>query len=244
MTAAALERYRRQLEAIRDRVRSDAEAVTEQTRRPSGGQGTGEITNVPQHLGDMGTDEYLHDLNTVLLENEQYLVAEAREALRRLDDGAFGKCERCGKSIAAERLAVMPYVRYCVACAAVADQAGVDVNLDAGRPRRPDDTIAPEGAMQEDWRESDDAPFSDIAPRRDVAVDRHAVGEPGGGSAMGGLAGTNEGRGDPAISRLRDAAGASDFDVDEGRGPDQKPRSGRAGGAVGGTPANKRTRGK
>ncbi len=43
-------------------------------------------------------------------------VAEIRHALRRIDLGAFGACERCGASIALERLQVIPYARRCDNC--------------------------------------------------------------------------------------------------------------------------------
>lgn len=39
------------------------------------------------------------------------------EALQRIDDGSYGICLRCTRSIAHERLDVMPATRFCVACA-------------------------------------------------------------------------------------------------------------------------------
>jgi|SRR5579884_740702 len=71
---------------------------------------------------------------------------------------------------------------------------------------------------------------------------RHAAGTPGGGTASGGLAGTNAGDGDPDNADLEDALGSGVLDTDgeEVGGP---PYSGHAGGAVGGTPAGKRARG-
>jgi DnaK suppressor protein len=44
-------------------------------------------------------------------------AAELRAALVRFDEGAYGVCERCGKPIAAARLAVRPDARTCVTCA-------------------------------------------------------------------------------------------------------------------------------
>ncbi|MBO2464562.1 TraR/DksA C4-type zinc finger protein [Actinomadura sp. LCR2-06] len=44
-------------------------------------------------------------------------LAEIDGALRRLADGAYGTCERCGGPIATERLAVRPTARTCVGCA-------------------------------------------------------------------------------------------------------------------------------
>jgi RNA polymerase-binding transcription factor DksA len=242
MNQKQITRYRQQLLDLRSRLRTDAAAVTQQALGPSGGQGDGALTNAPMHLGDEGTEEYLHDMNAALVENEEYLFLETRDALRRIDDGEFGVCERCRQPIADERLEAMPHTRYCVACAAAAG-AGVDVNYNFGRPRTPRDTLAPEGAMREDWR-TEPSPLTDAVERRGGAAEVHAAGEAGGGTAVGGLAGSNAGHGDPSVSELQDAAANSGFDVADGRDVRHReaPNSGRSGGAVGGTPARKRAK--
>src|SRR5688572_2253419 len=103
MKQATLESCRRNLEQLLERVGSDADNLLEQTRAGSGGQAGGDLSNAPMHLGDTGTDEFMYDMNTALLANEQFIVAEARDALRRIDGGLYGKCDGCGKSIAAAR---------------------------------------------------------------------------------------------------------------------------------------------
>lgn len=89
-----------------------------------------------------------------------------------------------------------------------------------------------------DERPPNDAPL----PPGSGAGDPHAAGAAGGGSAVGGLAGTNTGDGSPENADIDAAAGSGDFDrrLDE---QDPEFYSGRAGGAVGGTPAGKRARG-
>jgi RNA polymerase-binding transcription factor DksA len=240
MNSRGHEKYRTELIELRRRLRSDADTVAGQARRPSGGQENGDLSNAPFHLADSGTDEFLHDMSAALAENEAYLWQEIADALRRINDGNFGRCEGCGQTIPRQRLDAMPYVRFCVACADRL-QAGLPVNLNTGRPRSPADTLAPEGAMQEGWRRDKSDPFG--AGRNTVANDEHAVGEPGGGAAIGGLAGSNSGDGEPEVSDLQDAAGSGEFDVDDARDEERSeaPRSGRSGGAVGGTPARKRS---
>src|SRR5438046_1207069 len=103
-TETELKKYRRALEAIATRLRSDTTGMVEQVRGGSGGNGGSELSNAPFHLGDMGTEEFLYDMNATLLANEQYIVAEAREALNRMDNGTYGVCESCGRPIANERL--------------------------------------------------------------------------------------------------------------------------------------------
>jgi RNA polymerase-binding transcription factor DksA len=233
------EKLRSALEALASRVRSDASAMIEQARHASGGNGGSELSNAPYHLGDMGTEEYLYDLNNTLLENEQYIVAEAREALQRMEQGTYGVCESCGKSIGKERLEAIPFTRFCVTCAAQ-ENFIPEVNLNEGRPMSPKDTLAPEGEMQEDRRKNLDP--LEFPPPKLHRGDVHAVGTAGGGTPVGGLAGSTEGDGEPIVSELDEATASSFFDAEDDRPDGRTPRSGPSGGAVGGTPAGKRAK--
>jgi hypothetical protein len=187
----------------------------------------------------MGTDEFLYDMNATLLENEQYIAIEAREALIRLDNGSYGICESCGHSIAPARLEALPFTRYCVKCAEANDQTP-QVNLDEGRPHSPKDTLAPEGEMGENGVVRVNP--LEFPPPRIHRGDVHAAGTAGGGTAVGGLAGGNEGAGDPVVAELDEATANGTFDFEDDRLDDRTPLSGRSGGAVGGTPARKRAK--
>ena len=59
-----------------------------------------------------------------LLEAAREQVAAAEAALRRLDEGRYGVCERCGQPIGAERLAARPTASTCVRCAASSARGG------------------------------------------------------------------------------------------------------------------------
>ena len=151
MDKKAIEHYRRTLQELTQRMLGDTTAVTEQILEGSGGQSGGGLSNAPMHLGDMGTDEYLHDLNATLLEHEEFLSGEVREALDRIEQGTFGLCETCGTPIAKERLEALPYARRCTPCAEAADTRS-PANFNTGRPQRPQDTLAPQGEMDENGR--------------------------------------------------------------------------------------------
>ena len=47
-------------------------------------------------------------------------LAEVEHALAKLEQGQFGKCEKCEKPIAPARLEAMPASRFCIDCAASA----------------------------------------------------------------------------------------------------------------------------
>jgi DnaK suppressor protein len=44
------------------------------------------------------------------------VLKEIDAASRRIQDGGYGRCEVCDRSIPAERLEILPYTRFCVPC--------------------------------------------------------------------------------------------------------------------------------
>ncbi len=52
-----------------------------------------------------------------LLDQARQHLADLDQALARLDQGSYGRCERCGQPIAPARLAARPAARTCIACA-------------------------------------------------------------------------------------------------------------------------------
>lgn len=67
--------------------------------------------------GQSDTDSLLErELAETSATNYMVALLEAREALRRLDDGTYGFCEGCGAPIPFERLEAVPHARRCVSC--------------------------------------------------------------------------------------------------------------------------------
>ena len=146
MNQRRLDHFRKCLEAMDRQLRGDIESIEESTHHASGGQNNGDISNVPFHLGDMGTDEFMHQMNSLLLVNELQLQLEVRAALTRIREKTYGICQTCERPINSERLEVLPFASNCVNCAkTVAVQPMA--NLNTGRPRAPEDTLAPGGEM-------------------------------------------------------------------------------------------------
>lgn len=240
------ESFRTQLQELAKRIHGTAQAAEEQARAATGGDAGG-LSSAPLHLGDVGSEAYDQELGATLLENEQYIETEILAALERIEKGSYGRCENCNKPIARDRLKALPYARHCVACATKLQDAP-EVNLNSGRPKTWADGI--------DLRSEVSPSAVPEGPNRFSRTpnDIHAAGTPGGGSAIGGLAGTNVGIGDPDEDEdeLEEAMGTGNFDVkleEKTVGEETENElaidaySGPAGGAVGGTPANKRSRG-
>lgn len=242
MTSKQRDEYARQLRALAARIGGTVAGLEEQVRTPTGGEAAGGMSNAPLHLGDIGTEAYNQELGAALLENEAYLRDEVAAALDRVGTGTFGRCENCGSDVPDERLDALPYTRYCAPCSA-ALQAGRPVSLNDGRP--------PTWLGEPGHEGLDQAGSPGRVVGRDLGGgpdDVHAVGTPGGGTAVGGLAGTNIGTGRPDEANLERAMadGTYDQEVEAAEADEEtgaQAYSGPAGGAVGGTPANKRARG-
>jgi RNA polymerase-binding protein DksA len=59
--------------------------------------------------------EYAKELS--IEQNTLDLLGKVERALERIDEGTYGTCEICGKSIPLTRLDVLPYATFCVDCA-------------------------------------------------------------------------------------------------------------------------------
>jgi DnaK suppressor protein len=51
-------------------------------------------------------------------EQRQADISAIDEALTKMDEGKYGKCEACRRTISIKRLQLVPWARYCVQCAA------------------------------------------------------------------------------------------------------------------------------
>jgi DnaK suppressor protein len=59
-----------------------------------------------------------------LRERNELHLAAVEAALWRLDEGAYGRCVRCGEPIASERLAALPWAAHCIACQRIVGRGG------------------------------------------------------------------------------------------------------------------------
>jgi RNA polymerase-binding protein DksA len=77
---------------------------------------SGDLSNVPIHMADVGTDNYERELMIELIQNGEESVRSIDTALEKIEDGTFGVCELCAKKINKERLKAVPYAKLCIDC--------------------------------------------------------------------------------------------------------------------------------
>lgn len=65
---------------------------------------------------DSGSASFERETAQSLSNHARKLLEQIDDALRRMDAGTYGVCERCGQRIEVERLEALPYARLCLEC--------------------------------------------------------------------------------------------------------------------------------
>ena len=101
------------MEQRRDVLVEEYQALAEQIRaletalevKPEYGMG----------IGDPAVTQW--ELDQALLERLRVHAENLQQAIARYESGTYGYCERCGKAIHPDRLAVLPDTTLCIECA-------------------------------------------------------------------------------------------------------------------------------
>ena len=63
---------------------------------------------------DAGTATFERERDLSIENNVRDLLAKIDRAIRRMDEGTYGLCDRCGKPIEKARIKALPYVDLCI----------------------------------------------------------------------------------------------------------------------------------
>jgi RNA polymerase-binding protein DksA len=75
-----------------------------------------EESTADNHLADTATVTLDREIDYTLEENSEHVLKAIDRALTKIEAGTFGICETCGRPIAEERLAAIPYATQCIDC--------------------------------------------------------------------------------------------------------------------------------
>ncbi len=73
-------------------------------------------------LGKGDPNIYEWELNLALRQKMEGKIRSIKSALRKIEKGTYGQCERCGEAIDPERLKILPHTTFCVRCARSMDE--------------------------------------------------------------------------------------------------------------------------
>ena len=116
MKAEEVAQFKKLLLSLRERLVGKVDFMQGETLKKSRQDASGDLSNVPIHMADVGTDNYERDIMIELIQNGEEGVRNIDTALEKIEEGAFGVCELCAKKITKERLKAVPYAKLCIDC--------------------------------------------------------------------------------------------------------------------------------
>lgn len=118
----------------RGEISSNVNEIEGETLKKSRLDASGDLSSMPIHMADLGTDNYEQEFALGLMDSERRILNEIDAALQRIQDGTYGICEGTGEPIARARLEAQPWARYCVEYAR---------KIEEGQPSAPESTPLP-----------------------------------------------------------------------------------------------------
>jgi RNA polymerase-binding transcription factor DksA len=85
-------------------------------------EANGDLSRMPIHMADLGTDNFERDFTLSLMESEEDTLGRIEASLERIEGGTYGDCEECGAKIPKARLSAIPYATLCVKCASQSER--------------------------------------------------------------------------------------------------------------------------
>jgi len=109
----------------RREIHKNVHEIEGETLRKSRLDASGDLSSMPIHMADLGTDNFQQEFSLGLMDSERQIITEIDDALHRIEAGTYGICEGTGKPIAKARLEAQPWARYSVEYARMMEQGHI-----------------------------------------------------------------------------------------------------------------------
>jgi RNA polymerase-binding protein DksA len=110
LNSADIEHFKQILLKKRQEIIGNVREIEEEALKAS----DGDISKMPIHMADAGTDNYEQEFALGVMDNERELLRKIEDALERIEQETYGTCEATGAPISKARLQAKPWARYCV----------------------------------------------------------------------------------------------------------------------------------
>ena len=109
--------YKERLLLLRARLRGDVNAMAEAALSKTRSEASGDLSSMPIHMADVGSDNYEQEFTLSLMQSEEETLDQIEAALERIEDVVYGSCVECDGRIPKTRLNAIPQTPFCVKCA-------------------------------------------------------------------------------------------------------------------------------
>ncbi|MFH1645462.1 MAG: TraR/DksA C4-type zinc finger protein [Candidatus Omnitrophota bacterium] len=116
MDRAKKEKIKKVLIAKREELLNKIKHIEQDNLGTSQRDSTGDLSGYSFHMADVASDSFEREVSLGLAASEVKLLNEIEDAIKRIKDKDFGKCEECGKNIPFTRISAVPYAKLCISC--------------------------------------------------------------------------------------------------------------------------------
>jgi DnaK suppressor protein len=113
LTTQVIGELRTRLESEREELGAQLTTIEDQAFAATQSDMSGDV-GVDDESADAGTATFEREKELSIEQNVRDLIQKIDRALKRIDDGTYGICERCGKPIEKARIKALPYVDLCI----------------------------------------------------------------------------------------------------------------------------------
>ena len=117
MKKTDMKTYKDRLLVMRARLRGDVSAMADAALRKTRSEANGDLSSMPIHMADIGSDNFEQEFTLSLMENDEETLGQIESALERIEEGVYGRCTECGGIVPKMRLNAIPHTPFCVKCA-------------------------------------------------------------------------------------------------------------------------------
>jgi len=124
MTKKELNEFKKTLLKLKEKIMDDLKHITKDTLDKSPKDAAGDLSGYTYHMADVASDTFEREFSLGLASNEQNLLYQIDEALKRIESREYGSCVICEGRISKERLKAIPYTQYCITCQTKQERKG------------------------------------------------------------------------------------------------------------------------
>ena len=122
LTAEDFEYFKQLLLKKHREIVGDVNEMEDEALKKSRLDASGDLSSMPIHMADLGTDNYEQEFALGLMDSERKMLKAIDDALHRINEKTYGVCEATGKPIKRARLEAKPWARYSVEYATKLEQ--------------------------------------------------------------------------------------------------------------------------
>ena len=79
-----------------------------------------------EDIVDRANNHYNRELMFSLSDSERQRLLQIEDALRRMDEGSYGRCANCAGPINPRRLEAVPWTRFCIDCQELVERGMIE----------------------------------------------------------------------------------------------------------------------